>query len=65
MKEKERLRKKKVAGSGSRCFGRQRQADWWEFKNILVYTVSSRATQRDPVSKNKANNKKRKMTSDS
>jgi hypothetical protein len=38
-------------------FGRQRQADLFEFKASLVYRVSfriTRAAQRNPVSKNKA-----------
>ena len=44
-------------------FGRQRQADLSEFEASLVYRVSSRtsrAIQRNPVSKNKTKNKTNK-----
>jgi hypothetical protein len=43
------------------ALGRQRQADFSEFKASLIYKVSSRtakAIQRNPVSKNNNNNKK-------
>jgi hypothetical protein len=45
------------------ALGRQRQARISEFKASLVFTVSSRtarATQRNPVSKNKKQTKKKK-----
>jgi hypothetical protein len=40
---------------------RQRQVDLWEFETCLVYRLSSRtarATQRNPVSKNKTEQSK-------
>jgi hypothetical protein len=47
------------------AIGRQRQTDFWisEFEVSLVYRVSSRtarATQRNPVSKNKTNKQQTK-----
>lgn len=48
--KRKRVKEKKVVRSGDRSFRRQRQVDCWEFKNILVYTVSSRTPKSDPVS---------------
>jgi hypothetical protein len=45
------------------ALGRQRQVDFYDFEASLVYRVSSRiarATQRNPISKNKPKKKKKK-----